>query len=88
MLAINEIELGMKFQSTSPVFRGDNTEFPTGAAFKVVQVSARWIKLKCEVEGRHIYAPPVPRPEGKPEDYFFYVDVNIDTLNQQFVKAE
>ena len=86
MLTITEVKTGMKFKSTAPVFRGDNIEFPTGVEFEVIRVDTRWIKLRCDVEGRVISAPPVPRPENEPEDYFHYVTVNIDTLNHQFAQ--
>ena len=35
-LTINDIEVGMKFRSLSPVFRGDNIEFPADEEFTVV----------------------------------------------------
>lgn len=86
MLAINNLQVGMRFRSIAPVFRGDNIEFPTGVDFEVIRVDTRWIKLRCDVEGRVIHAPPVPRPETEPEDYFHHVTVNINTLNNQFAQ--
>ena len=38
-LTINDIEVGMKFRSLSPVFQGDNIEFPADEEFTVVQVT-------------------------------------------------
>ena len=85
MLALNEVEVGMRFQSTSPVFRGDDIEFPAELEFEVVKVDNYWVKLKCEEEGRYPFGIPPHRKEDD-KDYFRFVDVNLDTLNRQFTR--
>ena len=57
MLSINQIQVGNRFRSTAPVFRGDNIEFPTGVDFEVIRVNSHWIKLRCDVEGRFNVIP-------------------------------
>ena len=87
-LTLNEVQNGMRFKATSPVFRGDNVEFPTGSLFNVVDVIGKFIKLRCVEEGRFVAVLPTSRPEGQPEDYFHYVSVNLETLNTQLVQLE
>ncbi len=76
MLAFNDLQVGMRFRSTQPVFRGDNIEFPTGSEFEIVQLKQNWIKLKCDEERHHTFVRPVLRPENEPEDYFQHVTLN------------
>ena len=83
----NEVEVGMRFRSTSPVFRGDGIEWPTGTDFEVVALDRYWIKLKSEVEGQRFSAMPVSRKKDD-KDHFNFVNVNLDTLNRQFKQVK